>query len=303
MMTGTVIGYKQHRQHHVAAARADQHRGEQRPHRGEAERAGRQQPDHQQRVVEQRRLEHQRHQRHDQDLDRRRAGSGCRAACRRRAPADRSARSAARAASRPAARARRRGRAPACPRTRWRSTGCRRPTSCTGRPSLTNPNANTSTQASAKNTVVSRISRVRVSIRRSLRVTIQTARANALMPASLPSTSDTDASVSPSIAATSCVVRMTMAPALRADPQPLAQRFARRLVEPGERLVEQQQARLVDQRPLEREPLAHAAREARRRRRRAARRARRARARRRRARSTPSSAVDLGEERAGSPPR
>ena len=38
---------------------------------------------------------------------------------------------------------------------------------------------------------------------------------------------------------------------------------ATRAVEARERLVEQQQARIVQQRPLEREPLAHAAREAR----------------------------------------
>ena len=35
----------------------------------------------------------------------------------------------------------------------------------------------------------------------------------------------------------------------------------RGLVEPGERLVEQQQPRIVQQRALEREPLPHAARE------------------------------------------
>ena len=59
----------------------------------------------------------------------------------------------------------------------------------------------------------------------------------------------------------SCVVSRTIAPGVAHRAQPLAQRLPRRLVEPGERLVEQQQPRLVDQRALEREALPHAARE------------------------------------------
>ena len=43
--------------------------------------------------------------------------------------------------------------------------------------------------------------------------------------------------------------------------QPAAQRRRRRVVEPGEGLVEQDQSRLVQQRALEREPLAHPPRE------------------------------------------
>ena len=45
--------------------------------------------------------------------------------------------------------------------------------------------------------------------------------------------------------------------------EPLHQSRHRRVVEASERLVEQQQPRLVQQRPLEREPLAHAPRETR----------------------------------------
>ena len=64
-------------------------------------------------------------------------------------------------------------------------------------------------------------------------------------------------------AAVSCVVSSTIAPAARAASRRATQRAARRFVQPRERLVEQHQPRLVDQRALERQPLPHPAREAR----------------------------------------
>ena len=53
---------------------------------------------------------------------------------------------------------------------------------------------------------------------------------------------------------------MTMARPLRQPAKAADERARRGLVEPGERFVEQQEARLMEQRPFEREPLPHAAR-------------------------------------------
>ncbi len=53
-----------------------------------------------------------------------------------------------------------------------------------------------------------------------------------------------------------------MAPPAASAPQPIGDHADRAIVEAGERLVEQHQPRAVQQRALEREPLAHAAREA-----------------------------------------
>ena len=144
--------------------------------------------------VEQRRLEQQRDQRHEHDLDRRRAAAGCRAACRRRAPDDRPAPAAARAAFRSAARVRTSGRAPASRKTRSRSTGCRRPRPRPGAPPRRTPNANTSTHDSAKNSVVNRISRLRTSTVKSFRITSQ---ADAQEP---PHASDSARPAAPAIA-------------------------------------------------------------------------------------------------------
>ena len=61
----------------------------------------------------------------------------------------------------------------------------------------------------------------------------------------------------------SCVVTIAIAPAFLASASRLAQRRARCLVEAGERFVEEQEARRMYERALEREPLPHATREGR----------------------------------------
>ena len=134
--------------------------------------------DQQQRPAEQRRLEQQRDQRHQQQLGERRAAPACRAACRRRAPGAAPAPAAARAASRRSARARRCGRAPACRKTRSRSTGCRPRRRPPARPSLTNANAKISTHDTAKNSVVVRTSQLFASIATSFRSTSSAVRKN-----------------------------------------------------------------------------------------------------------------------------
>ena len=68
--------------------------------------------------------------------------------------------------------------------------------------------------------------------------------------------------MTPSIVSRSCVVTRTIAPASPQIGQSLAQRRRSPVVEAGERLVEEHQPRLVQQCALERESLAHAAREA-----------------------------------------
>ena len=75
------------------------------------------------------------------------------------------------------------------------------------------------------------------------------------------SRSSSTRSSSPSTASRSCVASSTIRRSRPSALQPPGQGPARRLVEPGERLVEQHQPRLVQQRPLQREPLPHAARE------------------------------------------
>ena len=178
------------------------------------------------------------------------AASGRPTACRRRAPAGRSAPSSARAASRSAARARTCARAPACPENAIAIHRMPAAASSTGLPSRTKPNANTSTQDTAKNSVVYRISRLRTSMRRSLRVTsqtvceeghgagapcrlattsrrlaiplAQTSPAPASIGTSRPFRSMTARSSSPSMVSRSCVVTSTIAPGVLQLRQPRA---------------------------------------------------------------------------------
>ncbi len=93
------------------------------------------------------------------------------------------------------------------------------------------------------------------------------ARAGRARPArvatSRPSCRMTARSSTASATSRSCVATSVMQPADRSSRNRLDQRCRRRIVQPGERLVEQQQARAVQQRTLERQTLAHAAREAR----------------------------------------
>ena len=205
----------------------------------------------------------------------------CRAACRRRSPAAAPAPAAARAASRRSARARTCGRAPACRRTRSQSTGCRPRRPRPARPSFTNANAKTSTHDTAKNSVVSAISRLLTSIATSFRSTSQRGaeeHVSALRPArgtaragparagssasSRPSRTSATRVTRPSARSRSCVASTTIAPPAASARSRSRDDADRAIVEAGERLVEQHQPRPVQQRALERQPLPHAAREA-----------------------------------------
>ena len=161
------------------------------------------------------------------------------------------------------------------------------------------PNENTSTTVTAKNSVVdsdleaAHLDREVLAhdeprdaeeaahdVRHRLPVALaQAARCRCRCRPCRPSLQEQIARVSrPSATSRSCVASTIRQPARCRSRSRADQRRGRRLIETGERLVEQQQPRLVQQRALERHALAHAAREARHRDRRRARRGRRARA-------------------------
>ena len=272
---------QQDRQHHVARPRADEHRREQRPDRREADGAG----DEQRREQERPRRsigawnssatsghEHrfgEQQQQHDAeqlaDVDARDAPP---------------ARAAAPAASRCSARARTSARAPACPRKRWQSTGCRPAASSGGRPSFTARTRTPARTTTAKNSVVYRISRLFASMATSFRRTSRATRANISGAPDERSVAGAQtgrgrlvryqAAVAhsatrvtrPSATSRSCVATTTIAPSAASCRRRFDTNVDRAIVQAGERFVHQHQPRLVQQRALERETLAHAAREA-----------------------------------------
>ena len=118
---------QQNRQQHVAAARADEHRREERAHCSKPDRPGRQQQRHQQRKREQRRMEHQGDERRHDRFDRGQQQQHARELPHiQRRPIHR-CRASARAAYRSGVRVRTCVRARACRRRQSRSTECRPP--------------------------------------------------------------------------------------------------------------------------------------------------------------------------------
>ncbi len=73
-----------------------------------------------------------------------------------------------------------------------------------------------------------------------------------------PSRRNTAWSRRPSAMSRSCVARITMAPPLAQDAEAAEERRGRGVVESGERLIQEHEARLVDQRAFEGDTLAHA---------------------------------------------
>ena len=121
-------------------------------------------------------------QRHEHELRRAPAAAGCRAACRRRAPADRPAPAAARAASRSGARARRCGPSASVPENAIATHRIAAATSSSGAAFHARGRTRTPGRTdTAKNSVVERISRLRTSTVRSLRTTSQATRKKSLM--------------------------------------------------------------------------------------------------------------------------
>ena len=207
--------------------------------------------------------------------------TGCRGACRHRAPADRPARASARAAFRSGARARTCAPSASVPENAMAIHRMPADTFATARPSSTKAKANTSTHDTAKNTVVETSSQLRTSTARSLRTTSQATREEgghdafiagdvapaqvvaALFGADQPPVAQVERPRQQALGDFEVVRRddHQAAVALQALSRATSD-AADDLIEPRERLVEQQEPRRVDERALERQPLAHAAREA-----------------------------------------
>ena len=288
MMTGTVIGYNSTGSSTSRLRARTSIAANSVPTAAKPDRAGdedRRQPE---RVREQRRLEQQRHERHEHELRRRRAARRCPSEL---ADVDRRARGGRqqqraqrlrlplaleRAAERQRARKRdrdpqdarpRRPRAPALParartrrpaRTRRRRTAsCRRSRGCGPRPSGPSAAMSQTVRAQQRHELARR--------RHDARDTSRAARRAASTASTIRPSRRNSALVEQPFRQIE-VVRGEDddGAARRAAPRSRAtQRRRRGVVQPGERLVEQHEPRVVDQRALERHALPHAAREAR----------------------------------------